>query len=93
MWNARLLDVAAATTAVRVVDAREWLIGWARRLVPWWTVDGYDLLLTPIITQPPFPLGWMSPDRTAEEISQLLYHLQVLMIARDLSLDDVYKHL
>ena len=36
----------------------QWLIAWARRLVPWWTVDGFDLLLTPIITQPPFPLGW-----------------------------------
>ncbi len=34
-----------------------------------------------------------STDRTAEEISQLLYHLQVLMIARGLQLDDVYKHL
>jgi phosphoribosyl-ATP pyrophosphohydrolase len=32
-------------------------------------------------------------DRTAEEISQLLYHLQVLMIASDISLDDVYAHL
>ena len=32
-------------------------------------------------------------DRTAEEISQLLYHLQVLMIAADISLDDVYAHL
>ena len=34
-----------------------------------------------------------SEDRTAEEISQLLYHLQVLMLARGLSLDDVYRHL
>ena len=32
-------------------------------------------------------------DRTAEEISQLLYHLQVLMVAADISLDDVYAHL
>jgi len=32
-------------------------------------------------------------DRTAEEISQLLYHLQVLMVATDLTLDDVYAHL
>jgi phosphoribosyl-ATP pyrophosphohydrolase len=32
-------------------------------------------------------------DRTAEEISQLLYHLQVLMLARGLSLADVYRHL
>lgn len=29
----------------------------------------------------------------AEEISQLLYHLQVMMIAKGLSLEDVYRHL
>lgn len=33
------------------------------------------------------------PDRTAEEISQLLYHVQVLMIACDLDLEDIYEHL
>jgi phosphoribosyl-ATP pyrophosphohydrolase len=32
-------------------------------------------------------------DRTAEEISQLLYHLQVMMVARGVSLEDVYAHL
>ncbi|MCM1012524.1 MULTISPECIES: phosphoribosyl-ATP diphosphatase [unclassified Brevibacterium] len=32
-------------------------------------------------------------DDLAAEISQLLYHLQVLMIAKDLSLDDVNAHL
>ena len=31
--------------------------------------------------------------RTAEEISQLLYHLQVMMIAADISLEDVYTYL
>ena len=41
---------------------------------------------------------WMAAEhegteRTAEEISQLLYHLQVLMLATGLSLDDVYRHL
>ena len=41
---------------------------------------------------------WMAAEhesdaRTAEEISQLLYHLQVLMIARGLTLDDVYTYL
>jgi phosphoribosyl-ATP pyrophosphohydrolase len=34
-----------------------------------------------------------SPERAAEEISQLLYHLQVLMLARGLRLQDVYSHL
>ncbi|WP_460773880.1 phosphoribosyl-ATP diphosphatase [Microbacterium sp. GXF7504] len=32
-------------------------------------------------------------DAAAEEISQLLYHLQVLMLAKGLSLEDVYRHL
>ena len=32
-------------------------------------------------------------ERTAEEISQLLYHLQVMMIANGLELDDIYKYL
>ncbi|MCG2797797.1 MAG: phosphoribosyl-ATP diphosphatase [Cellulomonas sp.] len=34
-----------------------------------------------------------SDERTAEEISQLLYHAQVLMLARGLTLADVYAHL
>ncbi len=29
----------------------------------------------------------------ALEISQLLYHLQVMMVAKDLTLDDIYKYL
>ena len=42
--------------------------------------------------------AWMaaeheSPERAAEEISQLLYHVQVLMIARGLGLADVYARL
>lgn len=34
-----------------------------------------------------------SNEALAKEISQLLYHLQTLMIARGLTLDDIYKHL
>jgi phosphoribosyl-ATP pyrophosphohydrolase len=34
-----------------------------------------------------------SDDRLAEEVSQLLYRVQVLMLGRGLSLDDVYRHL
>ncbi len=34
-----------------------------------------------------------SDEAAAEEISQLLYHLQVLMIAKGLTLADVYRHL
>jgi len=42
--------------------------------------------------------AWMaaeheSDERAAEEISQLLYHVQVLMLARGLTLQDVYRYL
>lgn len=36
---------------------------------------------------------FQSDEQTAEEVSQLLYHLQVLLLAKGLTLDDVYKHL
>ena len=32
-------------------------------------------------------------DRAAEEISQLLYHLAVLMVEREIPLEQVYEHL
>ncbi len=34
-----------------------------------------------------------SPERAAGEIAQLLYNAQVMMVALDLSLDDVYSQL
>ena len=41
---------------------------------------------------------WMAAEHEsdevcAEEISQLLYHLQVLMLAKGFTLNDVYRHL
>jgi phosphoribosyl-ATP pyrophosphohydrolase len=36
---------------------------------------------------------FQSDEETAAEISQLLYHLQVLMLAKGLSLEDVQRHL
>lgn len=42
--------------------------------------------------------SWMAAehettDRAAEELSQLLYHAQVMMLAKGISLEDVYAHL
>ena len=34
-----------------------------------------------------------SAERTAEEISQLLYRVQVIMLGKGVALDDVYRHL
>jgi phosphoribosyl-ATP pyrophosphohydrolase len=42
--------------------------------------------------------SWMAAEfednhRAAEEISQLLYHAQVMMLAKGIALEDVYAHL
>ena len=42
--------------------------------------------------------AWMAaehegPERAAEEIAQLLYHAQVLMLAKGVDMTDVYRHL
>lgn len=42
--------------------------------------------------------SWMAAEhegaeRTAEELSQLLYHVAVLMVARDITPDDIYRYL
>ncbi|MDO5671920.1 MAG: phosphoribosyl-ATP diphosphatase [Actinomycetaceae bacterium] len=34
-----------------------------------------------------------SDEAAAEEISQLIYHLQVMMIKKGLTLDDIYRYL
>ncbi|MEF2979179.1 phosphoribosyl-ATP diphosphatase [Subtercola sp. YIM 133946] len=36
---------------------------------------------------------YQSDTETAEEISQLIYHVQVMMLAKGLTLADVYRHL
>jgi len=36
---------------------------------------------------------YQSDTETAEEISQLVYHLQVLMIAKGLTPEDIWRHL
>jgi phosphoribosyl-ATP pyrophosphohydrolase len=36
---------------------------------------------------------FQSEDETAAEISQLLYHLQVMMVAKGLSPADIWRHL
>ena len=36
---------------------------------------------------------FQSDEETADEISQLIYHLQVLMVAKGLTPEDVWRHL
>jgi amidase len=49
-------DVGRTPTAVDYIRAVEYLQGHTRRLAAWWA-EGFDLLLTPTLFEPPPPLG------------------------------------
>ena len=51
-----LADLGRSSTAAQWLWAREWLQANTREVASWWT-DGFDLLLTPTIAEPPPPLG------------------------------------
>jgi amidase len=55
-WNALQAEVGAATTGPQYVQGIERAHRYGRGLASWWA-DGHDLLLTPMITEPPFLLG------------------------------------
>ncbi len=55
-WNTLQAEVGAATTAVQYMAAVEHVQGYARGLAAWWD-EGHDVLVTPMLTEPPFPLG------------------------------------
>ncbi len=47
-------------SAVDYVQAVDWLQSFGRRVMSFWTDEGYDLLLSPVIAQPPPRLGYLS---------------------------------
>ena len=63
-------------SASAYIAAAEWLQAWSRRVAAWWT-DGFDLLLTPTIAEPPPRLGTFSsasgaPDDVLERVLRLI---------------------
>lgn len=55
-------EIGRAATATRYAAAVETLQGSARRLASWWTESGFDVLLTPTLAEPPWPIGPLGPD-------------------------------
>ena len=51
-----LAEMGRAYSAPQYLSAVEWLQAYSRRVAQWWA-DGFDLLLTPTIAEPPPPLG------------------------------------
>lgn len=56
LHNWAIAEIGRRRTAVQYIDAVEWLQADTRRIARWWE-EGFALLLTPTIAEPPPPLG------------------------------------
>ncbi len=73
-WNATLGEVGRATPAPVYVQAIETAQRWARGVAAWW--DDHDLLLTPSVSAPTPPLGYVGP---AVELADLFQRMGTLV--------------
>jgi amidase len=57
-------EAAAAIDAGGYVASLTKMQAWARRAIAWWLDDGFDLLLTPTLSEPPPKLGDLTDPKT-----------------------------
>jgi amidase len=65
-WNATLGEAGRAIPAPMYVAAIEQAQRWARGVAAWWT--DHDVLLTPTVTAPTPPLGYVGPSAELAEL-------------------------
>lgn len=69
------LEYGRTLSAATYLEAVGWLQGYARRLRAWWEIDGFDILLCPVLNGPPTPIGWYDDPATAfDRIGELLHY-------------------
>jgi amidase len=54
-------ELGRATTGAQYTEAVNAMHAWTRRMATWWADDGFDLLLTPTMAEPPAVLGDLVP--------------------------------
>ena len=73
--NQFLRERGRQASAPAYVAAEDWLYGYTRRVESWWDLEGWDLLLTPVLGGPPPLLGWLSdPEKGTERVLELLQY-------------------
>ncbi len=77
LWTWTFAERARGVSAAEYLAAVHWVQVWTRRVAQWWA-DGFDLLLTPTIAEPPPPLGTLvaSPDNPSRGWDRLLALMQ-----------------
>jgi amidase len=58
--NSLLAALGRSTTAPDYLESVLWLEGFRRRTIAFWSEQGFDLLCTPVLAQPPARLGELS---------------------------------
>ena len=58
--NALFHLLGSSIPASTYLESVLWFEGWRRRMASWWSADGYDLLVTPVLAFPPARLGELS---------------------------------
>jgi amidase len=73
-----LVERGREIPAARYLASIQWLHGWARRVVNWWSEQGLDLLLTPTIATPPPALGalMVTRENPAEAFDRVIATIQ-----------------
>jgi amidase len=70
-WTWVCAERGRKLSAVDYLSAVEYVQAWTRRL-SWWWQDGYDLLLTPTLGEPPPPLGSFAAPNTGLRSAQIV---------------------
>ncbi len=70
-WTWICAERGRKLSAVDYLSAVEYVQTWTRRLSRWWH-DGYDLLLTPTVAEPPPPLGSFAAPHTGLRSAQIV---------------------
>jgi amidase len=55
--NQMMAEMGRAVSAPQLLASQEFVHDWSRRVASWWADDGFDLLVTPVLSAPPRLLG------------------------------------
>lgn len=58
--NQMFHSLGALVPATAYLGSELWLEGWRRQMAAYWTAEGYDLLLTPVLNMTPARIGQLS---------------------------------
>ena len=69
-FNWALAEIGRGISVTQYLETEDWIAAFTRQLASWWS-DGFDLLLTPTLPEPPPRLGYFAADAADPTITGL----------------------